>query len=173
LALLKERPHYGSSNHGDGAISIVREWLKSIDQPVVADFGCGNNNFLQTICIKKGIGIDFVNPVADLIEPMHNVSIETDTVDIVTSFDALEHILPEEVEDVLAEMARVAKPEGKFVFSISHVASRITSLGENLHPTVETREWWIDKIGEHAYDIAEANSLSTRWKGDYIIGTWK
>ena len=163
-ALLKNRPSYGGTNHGRNATSIVRKWLKTIDQPIVADFGCGNNDFLKSIYVKKGIGIDFVNPGANLIEPMHKVSIETDTVDIVTSFDALEHLLPEEIDEVFIEMNRVAKSGGYFIFSISHVPSVITSLGENLHMTVEPEEWWIDKLEDYGTKISKERHYTTgRW----------
>jgi len=95
-----------------------------------------------------GLGIDFANEEADIIAPMHAVPLASGIADVVTSFDALEHLLPDDVEAVLAEMQRVAVSGGggHFIFSICTRASRITVDGENLHPTVQPIEWWLEHI---------------------------
>ena len=182
LNLLKERPTYGSTFHGQSAVELVEKYIRPLldgrfHSACVVDFGCGGNEFIKKLNTAfggwlgyhdtglRGIGVDFVNPKADLIHPMHKVPINDSAADVITAFDALEHLLPEEVEEVLAEMARVGKPGGMFVFSISHKPSVITSLGENLHPTVETGEWWMEKIGEHAKNVSKDNK--------YIVGRWK
>ena len=166
LNLLKERPSYGSTNHGKNALGFITEYLKNYERGTIVDFGCGANNFLLSFRNKHNcIGIDFVNPGADLIESMHETSLPNNIADITTSFDALEHLIPEEVDEVLEEMRRVSKPNKPFVFSISHKPSRITSLGKNLHPTVETRKWWIDKLMNYSYDVNNSNY--------YITGVFK
>jgi len=66
--------------------------------------------------------------------------------DVVTSFDAMEHLLIQDVIPVLNEMQRVARPKAWFCFSISTRPSRITVQGENLHPTVRPKSWWIEQI---------------------------
>lgn len=77
---------------------------------------------------------------------MHAVPLASSIADVVTSFDALEHLLPEDVDPVLAEMHRVARPGGRFIVSICTRPSRITVDGENLHPTVRPQSWWIGQI---------------------------
>jgi len=136
---------YGGSNHGRRAIVSVL-----LRQPrFVVDFGCGSNAFIRELRRRgaDGLGLDFANAEADILAPMHAVPLAAGIADVVTSFDALEHLLPEDVDPTLAEMRRVARPGAAFVLSISTRPSRITAHGENLHPTVRLRTWWLDRIG--------------------------
>jgi len=77
---------------------------------------------------------------------MHRVPIANGVADVATSFDALEHLLTEDVPLVLDEMRRVARLGGRFVLSIAHRPSRITVNGEGLHPTVRPLRWWLAEI---------------------------
>jgi len=43
-----------------------------------------------------------------------------DCVDVVTAFDSLEHLLPDDVDAVLNEIARILKPGGTFIASICY-----------------------------------------------------
>jgi SAM-dependent methyltransferase len=169
---LMRKGNYGSSNHGKNAYDIVMRYTPSL----IVDFGCGDNKFIKGLISKasslstmiskdiSGIGIDFAHTSADLIEPMHKTSLPDSVADVVTSFDALEHLLPEEVEDVLREMCRVGVSGGGFVFSICTRPSNILSMGENLHPTVENMDWWLDKIGNFGYP---------EFTGNYVTGSWR
>ena len=115
-----------------------------------------------------GLGVDFAFPDADLVRPMHKTSLHAGVADVVTSFDALEHLLPEDVDAVLAEMRRVAKPRGYFVFSICTRPSKTTVAGEGLHPTVRSLDWWLDRIGRVATVInprAERRFIVGRFRG--------
>jgi len=113
---------YGSTNHGKLAVPIIQKF-------------------------KPRFVVDFAFPDADLVRPMHSTALHAGVADVVTSFDALEHLLPEDVDAVLAEMRRVAKPRGYFVLSISTRPSKTTVAGEGLHPTVRPLDWWLDRIG--------------------------
>jgi SAM-dependent methyltransferase len=135
---------YGGSNHGRRAIVSVL-----LRQPrFVVDFGCGSNAFIRELRRRgaDGLGIDFADDRADILAPMHAVPLAAGIADVVTSFDALEHLLPEDVDAALAEMRRIARPGAAFVLSVSTRPSRITAHGENLHPTVRPRAWWLERI---------------------------
>lgn len=135
---------YGGTNHGKRAMVTVLSW-----QPrFVVDFGCGRNDFIRELRRRgvDGLGIDFAINTADIVAPMHAVPLAGGIADVVTSFDALEHLLPEDVDATLSEMRRVCKANGRFVFSICTRPSRITVDGQNLHPTVKPTAWWLDRI---------------------------
>lgn len=153
---------YGSTNHGRGAIPIVQRWKPRL----VADFGCGRNEFITELRRLgiDGLGIDFAFPEADIPKPMHETGLLDGVADVVTSFDALEHLLTPDVNPVLDEMKRVARPRAWFCFSICTRPSRITVGGENLHPTVRPRRWWLDRIAR----VGVVND--TRAGGRYITG---
>jgi len=161
---LASRPgsSYGSTNHGKHAIRIVQRWKPRL----VVDFGCGRNDFIEHLRRHgiDGLGIDFAFPEADIARPMHNTGLLDDVADVVTSFDAMEHLLPQDVNPVLDEMRRVARPRAWFCFSISTRPSRITVQGENLHPTVRPMRWWLDRIAR----VGIVNNART--EGRYITG---
>ena len=109
-------------NHGAAAFPLVQR----LKPRFVVDFGCGRNDFIGALRRFgiDGLGIDFAFPEADIPRAMHQTGLLDGVADVVTSFDALEHLLPEDVDAVLAEMRRVAKPSGHFVFSICTRPSR-------------------------------------------------
>ncbi len=153
---------YGSTNHGAAAIPMVQRFKPRF----VVDFGCGRNNFigaLRRVGID-GLGIDFAFPEADITRAMHKTGLLDGVADVVTSFDALEHLLPEDVDAVLAEMRRVARPKAHFVFSICMRPSRTIVAGEGLHPTVRPLAWWLDRI-------RQVGTVTTpKAEGRYIVG---
>ncbi len=165
--MLASRPGsaYGATNHGRDAIAIVKRWKPRF----VVDFGCGRN-----ACITElrrhgidGLGVDFAFPEADINKPMHETKLVEGVADVVTSFDALEHLLTADVIPVLYEMGRVARPRAWFCFSICTRPSRITVAGENLHPTVRPLTWWVETIGR----VGVVNA--TRAGGRFITGRFK
>lgn len=155
--------HYGGHNHGRGAIDLI-----AAQRPQrLYDFGCGSNSFLQELRTKgcDGVGIDFANPNADIIAPIHDVPVADGVADYITSFDVMEHVLLEDVPLVFAEMRRIAAPGAPFVFSISYRASRAKGVnGEELHVTIRPRDWWIDEIEEFG---------TTELYGKYITGRFR
>lgn len=153
---------YGATNHGAAAIPLVQR----VKPRFVVDFGCGRNDFvgaLRRLGID-GLGIDFAFPEADIPRAMHKTGLLDGVADVVTSFDALEHLLPEDVDAVLAEMRRVGRPRAHFVFSICTRPSRTTVAGEGLHPTVQPLAWWLERIGRVGAVTAP------RAEGRYIVG---
>ena len=156
--LLEHRPGYGSTNHGAKHLGRV---LASRPEFVV-DLGCGDNAFARGIRLSgqaRATGIDFANPGADIVAPMHRTTLGKHVADVVTAFDSLEHLLPEEVDDVLDEVARIAKPDARLFFTIATRPSRITAKGENLHPTVQPMGWWTDKVRRIAHGVTSHGSL--------------
>lgn len=164
---LASRPgsSYGSTNHGRHAAPIVVRWKPRL----VVDFGCGRNDFIQHVRRLgiDGLGIDFAFPEADIAKPMHDTGLLDGVADVVTSFDAMEHLLPQDANPVLDEMRRVARPKAWFCFSISTRPSRITVQGENLHPTVRPLSWWLGRIAR--VGIVK----NPRTEGRYITGRFR
>ncbi len=156
---------YGSTNHGKLAIPIIQKFKPRF----VVDFGCGRNDLVRDLRRLgiDGLGVDFAFPDADLVRPMHKTALHAGVADVVTSFDALEHLLPEDVDAVLAEMRRVAKPRGRYVFSICTRPSKTTVAGEGLHPTVRPLDWWLDRIGR------VATVINPRAERRFIVGRFK
>lgn len=157
----KKYPHYGRSNHGKGSLPI----LKDMAPKSMVDVGCGWNEFVKTarreIAGLSAIGVDFACPGADLTASASSLPLSRKSVDVITSFDMLEHLLPEEVDATLEEFARVSRA---FIFSISYVPSVTKWEGQGLHPTVQPEKWWLERI------YAAGGVPSKR--GRYITGRW-
>jgi SAM-dependent methyltransferase len=153
--LARVRPLYGSGNHGAEAT----RWVKGLH---VLDVGCGNNAFIRGVreLGTGGVGVDVANPGADVMAAAHALPFPDHTFDVVTSFDMLEHLVPGEVDEVLAEFARVS---WRYIFTICHRDSRGRCNGETLHPTVQPRRWWMERIGR----------LGTCKEHDrFVMGEW-
>ncbi len=165
--VLASRPGsaYGATNHGRDAIAILKRWKSRF----VVDFGCGRNDFITELRRHgiDGLGVDFAFHDADIQKPMHGTGLVEGVADVVTSFDALEHLLIEDVVPVLNEMLRVARSRGWFCVSVCTRPSRITVAGENLHPTVRPLAWWVETIGRVGL-ISD-----TRAAGRYITGRFR
>lgn len=148
---------YGHSNHGQHAIHLLAGVRSLID------VGCGHNQFAQA-CKGRGIraiGVDFACPSADIVGPAHRLPFRAGRFDMVTAFDMLEHLRPDDVATVLREFARVSR---RYIFSISYRPSRHTVHGETLHPCVRPEAWWVARI-------AEAGGRTER-AGRYLTGEW-
>lgn len=159
---------YGATNHGRFAYRLVQAFKPR--PTFVVDFGCGRNLFIQHLRRLgiDGLGIDFAFPEADIVAPMHRVPVSAGIADVVTSFDALEHLLPEEVDEVLDEMRRIAVPGGGFVLSICTRESKTKVNGEGLHPTVRPLKWWLDRIGR----VGTVHQGPGAPRGGYIAGVF-
>lgn len=150
---------YGSSNHGKD----LSPWLISQKPRTILDVGCGDNSFAKQIRAETDIyvhGVDFAHPGADSICDVMDLALDLRDFDFITAFDVLEHLLPEQVEPALKGMAMVSK---RFAFSISYTDSRNRVNGETLHPTVQSKLWWINTIEQFG---------EVREQGKYLVGEW-
>lgn len=155
---LRKEPRYGGTNHGAAAIPFI----ETLRPRTLVDLGCGRNLLCKELR-EQGViarGVDFAFEEADISAPMHSVPLESGFADVVTAFDSFEHLLPDEVDEVIAEAARLAKPGGRFVATISTRESRFEP---GLHPTVRPLEWWFAKL---------SRVMRIDQRAPYIVGTF-
>lgn len=135
-------PAYREINHG---IMRLQHWVHLL-RPFtsILEVGCGNGHLCKVLTrmeldvtgldITEGPyerkGYDFVKH--DITQ---GLPFKDNEFDYCLSFDVLEHLRPERVEDTIREMFRVGRC---VVFSISCAARGI------LHPTVRPPEWWLE-----------------------------
>lgn len=66
---------------------------------------------------------------------------------LVTCFDVLEHLDEPDIDATLREIERVMADGGTFLCAVScRKAGTNDKFGDNLHRTVESTDWWIDKF---------------------------
>lgn len=84
---------------------------------------------------------------------------------LVTCFDVLEHLDEADIEASLAEIRRVVKPGGVLLVSVSCRTSGVEDLnGENLHRTVRSPDWWIEKFAPDSAEYDGHRVQLTLWK---------
>jgi len=167
--------NYGSKNWGAG----VEQWIKANGVKSLLDVGCGNGQFainvsafisevhaLDIASVRSG---NVLNDSTQIVK-YHDadakaIPLEDNSVEIVTAFDVLEHISPEELDQVLDEMNRVST-DG-MVFSIAlRVAQR--DIPENtLHLSVHNLQWWKEKLGKYGKVYLSGKIPETGWP--YVV----
>ena len=156
-------PRYGHCNHG----AALLPWVVRQAPASVLDVGCGFNEFkralLEQLPATRCVGVDFACPGADMQADATRLPFADKEFTLVTAFDMLEHVLPEEVDTVLAELARVSE---SFAFSISYRDSVNRWQGQTLHPTVQPESWWIARL-------MRAGAVGLSHRGHYLCGRWQ
>jgi len=149
---------YGNKGHGKGYEYLCNPYES------ICDVGGGFTTFaLDTKCPYKTVtdisiipmetqnkrGVAFWNCAA------HQLNFKSDSIDIVTCFDVLEHIEPQFLDMSIANIFRIAKY--KVLISVGYNETTKTINGEvyKLHEIVESFKWWKDKISQYGKIISE------------------
>ena len=139
---------YGKRNHGYFAYDIV----ENLAPKSLLDIGCGKGLFVEWAKTKNinAVGLDFATDY-DVQADILNMPFSDKSFEMITAFDVLEHLLPEDLEQGLDKMFRVAKQW--WIISIGYGPSKIrTPEGfMQLHP-ISTRDksWWIPILSRYA-----------------------
>ena len=170
---LQENSEYGQAFHGQQHIEYLLDLNKRDSINSVVDVGTGRGHFCkwaatglvtwkdkqietENLC-NKVFGVDFVfEPYEDNKDDKityykcfaHDMPFKDKSIDMLTSFDTLEHLIEEDVDIVFEEFFRVTKKY--FIFTIAHRDSTAfrKQLG-TLHPTIKERDWWLEKIKKY------------------------
>lgn len=155
---VRTQPHkkwYGIANHGQWAWPKLRKFRISS----LVDVGTGNGAFPRQ-CLNEGIrdvaGVDFAcipegHGIAWFKDAAHDLAFPNSRFEWLTAFDTLEHLIPDELDQVLDEFRRVVSV-GWF-FSIAYLPSHEV-MGKNLHLIIESKDWWKKKLAAYG-DVAE------------------
>jgi len=140
---------YGKKCWGKGALPLLME----IKPKSILDIGCGTNTFCTNVIKKSSLncickGVDFAGLLANFKAPAHKIPVPNKSFEWITAFDIMEHLLPEEVDEVFEEFYRIAT--NGWLFSIAYIKSKRTVFGgEQLHMTIRPKEWWVKKIKKY------------------------
>lgn len=141
--------------------STFYDLIPSLNIESLLDVGCGDGSFCYDMVtkfnVKKAYGIDIASVALDLVKKHENIiyfdaeakkiPLEDNSVDFITSFDVLEHVLPNDVDLVIEEFNRVSKIG--LLLTIAHDVSGEEVDGSNMHMTVMPLEWWKEKLEKH------------------------
>lgn len=141
--------HYGSVNHARPHYNFLTNFFNKYDKISILDLGCGTGGFCQWASDNfknhKIYGVDpvFIDESENnnlIFKKGDSTNIPIERADIITSFDVMEHIHPDDLDESLTEIS------SKCDIYITKIATRKSgSKGideEELHPIVENNDWW-------------------------------
>jgi hypothetical protein len=157
---LHKNPNYGvaSLQFAPFVASIIKQTgVKS-----VADYGAGKQNLL------KGLAQQGVTPGEYFpYDPAFPEYGPPRAADLVCCIDVLEHIEPDLVENVIAELATITP---KFGFFSVHMgpAGKVLADGRNAHLIQKPTSWWLPKIVKH-FEILQLQAHQIMGLGFWVV----
>lgn len=143
-----EHIHSTHEHYGTGAhlyVGLVRELIKALDTSDILDYGCGKG----TLAKELGQTIHEYDPA------IPEKSSPPEPADLVICACVLEHIEPEYVDSVLADLRRCTKRCALLI--IPHMQA----IDGGLHLSAHPREWWDAKLTDAGFQISDARSVQS------------
>lgn len=136
--LHRTRKDYG--RRGGRHAARVLKLLKMFNASTVLDYGAG-----------KG-GLKAALPDVDVREydpAIPGKDTPPEPADILVCTDVLEHIEPECLDDVLAELERLTLKVAHVVIATQPDQTKLLPDGRNPHLIVQPASWWQDRLAQH------------------------
>lgn len=134
--LHKAKATYGTSGHRYAY--VVKDACKQLKTQDVLDYGCGK----RTLEFSLGWIIKNYDPC------IVGLDARPEPADIVVCSDVLEHVEPECLDDVLLDIWGLTKKCALFAIHLKP-ALKILEDGRNAHLTIQTEEWWKEKLQDY------------------------
>lgn len=148
------RPDYGVS--GSRYADQVLQMAQRMGTREILDYGCGK------CTLQKSVPFPIQN--YDPFIPEH--AARPEPADLVVCTDVMEHVEPQFVDSVLAEIALLAK-QAVFFQIATRPASKQLPDGRNAHLIQENGNWWLRHVLLH-FDIRQFQDMGG---GIVLIGT--
>ena len=156
---------YNNPSYGMGAARFRASSSALADLPLrstLLDVGCGRGEMLD-FAHRLGFEVRGCEVVPALIDNQrvifgeaHALPFGADSFDVVTLWDVIEHLRPDDTAQVLAELARVARKH--VLITAANYSSRAHPGGPELHINRRDYDVW-DGIFRHAFAGALVNWL--------------
>ncbi|AXQ69202.1 methyltransferase [Caulobacter phage CcrBL9] len=137
-ALHGENPSYGAN--GWQWIGPVLHFAQAHDARSILDYGCGKDSFARWAPqTAPNIRYESYDPAI----PEH--AAPPPICDFVACLDVLEHIEPDHLDAVLADIRDHMRLGGFFVICLRAAKKELPD-GRNAHLIIESDGWWIDRL---------------------------
>ena len=121
------------------------------------DYGCGKRS-LERALTPFGIKVTNYDPA------FPELAASPEPHDFVVCTDVLEHVEPECLDAVIADLVRVTKQIGFFVVATRPSLKNLPD-GTNPHRIVENRDWWLSKLAPFFNVTPIEDAASTKYFG--------
>ena len=149
--LKQNRDLHRGGNYGVGGqrwAPNVAKLAAELKCSTILDYGCGKQ-VLRDDLKDSGLIVRGYDPA------ITGLDAAPEPAEIVVCTDVLEHIEPEFLDNVLADIARCAT---RAVFLVVHTQAALKTLpdGRNAHLIQQPYEWWLPKFTVHWDRVSEA-----------------
>ena len=141
--LHRRHENYGTS--GQRSVATVQSLISDYDCKTLLDYGCGKQTLTKNL---TAVQCYLYDPAIEGLE-------FPKVADIVTCTDVMEHVEPELVDDVLDHLFSFCKKVSYFVICGEPCTRKMVD-GTNAHRTVESKQWWIEKLIKYG-ELTEMN----------------
>ena len=146
--LHRTEPSYGTS--GRKYVEVIRQLVRDYDARHILDYGCGKKD------LWNSLGREF--DVRNFDPALPGLDAAPDPADLVACLDVLEHVEPDYLANVLADLVRVTIKVALLTIATRPSGKQLAD-GTNCHRILEKTDWWVERLGEH-FHIAKVHLLS-------------
>lgn len=136
------RLHGGGSygRTGNGALATLLPHILALKPKSLVDYGCGRSDLARLVGARAGI------PDVAVFDPaVPERAVRPERVfDLLINVDVLEHVPDEEIDAVVAEMARMARQA--LIMVDTRPAKARLSDGRDAHVSLHDEAWWWDRL---------------------------
>lgn len=153
--LHRRKAKYGGK--GDAWGERVAGYIDDAKAESYLDYGCGKGNLIEDIRGRKPqLAIFGYDPVTAPEMPA--------PVDFLTCNDVLEHVEPENLDEVLEHIASLIRMRGLLVIS-QRLANKTLADGRNAHLIVKPTEWWMKRLSKFFATVVEVDPIKPKRVG--------
>ena len=156
---LHQNPNYGVASLQ--FTPLVADLIRQSGAQSVSDYGAGKKN------LQVGLKQAGISPVYKPYDPAFPEYGTPQPADLVCCIDVLEHIEPELVDNVIAELARITTKIGFFSIHMGP-AGKVLADGRNAHLIQKPTSWWLPKLCQH-FDIIQLQTHQVMGNGVWLI----
>lgn len=156
---LHQNPNYGVASLEFAP--LVAELIQQAQIQSISDYGAGKQNLLKAL---RQLGLNPVYHPYDPAFPEYGVPTEAD---LVCCIDVLEHIEPDLIDNVLAELASIMVKLGFFSIHMGP-AAKVLSDGRNAHLIQKPTSWWLPRLCQH-FDVLQLQMHQIMGQGFWLV----
>ena len=177
---------YRSSSPGYKLAHLFFLFAKQVRGDSITDFGCGTGRaalrFLgrgmsvQLVDITKSALDESINTLCHIDKRVNFIEASVwdlpsavEATDWIYSADLLEHLPEEKIDSAFKCMASRTKKGGMLQIYLEEEPFG-ELIGETLHLTLKTRQWWIDKVAEYWEIILVSPEISDHVRFCIFVG---
>jgi len=140
-------PEYGCRG-GEKWGGIVSDTANSIDAIDILDYGAGKQSLAKCLAVFDVTSYD---------PAIRELSVRPSPHNVVACLDVLEHVEPELIDNVLADIQMLMKQVGVLVINTKK-AGKVLADGRNAHLLQRDHQWWLTKLMRY-FEIHQFNNF--------------